>query len=597
MAECAPLSREGVFLSVATVLARPVEKPGRNVHCGRQSRRSSRIIGETTAELWDESANPQERELQLGKVQNLRVAARSLHGLEIPPGKAFSFWRQLGRPSRAKGYAIGRELREGCLIPTVAGGLCQLSSAIYNAALAAGLEIVERHAHSHPGVGLQAQENRDATVFWNYVDLRLRGDFAWRLEVSLSHDHLRVRIRSSEARRNQDGPEAPLPAEDRHETQQPNSCITCGTTSCFRQHTSQRYGRGTDGQAVVVDEWWPEWQAYLKDRDFRSALLCRPLNGRRFRKTNYQWDEWGFAQVTSATMVTLRRAWAVRRLREQGAARQRALLEWDRRLAREISRNLKAQHRHLVVSQNLLPYLWSDGVLGGRTFDVFMVRLPFQELHAELDRAAALHPEAKTCADFRAPDELVVAEMEALTAATQWITPHARIAQIGGPRSVRLPWVTGKLPAKPRHASRRVAFPASTLCRKGSYELREVARALDLEVVCLGNFLEGADFWSGIRLAPPAAGSWLEGIGAVVLPSFVEHRPRRLLQAIGAGTPVVASSACGLHGLSGVVEVTAGKVDELITALRPLVSPDQTCPLETISASRLATAASPVVPS
>jgi glycosyltransferase involved in cell wall biosynthesis len=157
--------------------------------------------------------------------------------------------------------------------------------------------------------------------------------------------------------------------------------------------------------------------------------------------------------------------------------------------------------------------------------------------------------------------------------------------------------VIGKRQARPRYPSRRIAFPASTLCRKGAYELREAARALDLELVCPGNFLEGADFWSGIRLARLDSGSWLEGIGAVVLPSFVEHRPRRLLQAIEAGVPVVASSACGLHGSPGVVEVTAGKVDDLVTALRSLVLPHHTGSLERISAASSVAAASPVVPS
>src|SRR6185312_11924849 len=115
-----------------------------------------------------------EQRLQLGKVQNLRAAAALLDGLEIPAGAPWSFWRQLGRTTERRGFAVGRELREGCLIPTLGGGLCQLSGAIYNAALEAGLEIVERHRHSHPGVGNLAAVGRDATVVWSYVDLRLR---------------------------------------------------------------------------------------------------------------------------------------------------------------------------------------------------------------------------------------------------------------------------------------------------------------------------------------------------------------------------------------------------------------------------------------
>lgn len=71
-----------------------------------------------------------ERSLQLGKVQNLRVATALLTGVAIPANQVFSFWRQLGRASRRKGFVEGRELREGCMIPALGGGLCQLSNAL-----------------------------------------------------------------------------------------------------------------------------------------------------------------------------------------------------------------------------------------------------------------------------------------------------------------------------------------------------------------------------------------------------------------------------------------------------------------------------------
>jgi vancomycin resistance protein YoaR len=130
-------------------------------------------------------------------VENLRHAARAFHGVEIPAGRVFSFWRQLGRTTKGKGFTEGRELREGCLVPAVGGGLCQLSGLLYQAALEAGLEIVERHGHSRVIAGSAAEKNLDATVFWNYVDLRFRSDVAWRVEVELSASDLVVRIRSS----------------------------------------------------------------------------------------------------------------------------------------------------------------------------------------------------------------------------------------------------------------------------------------------------------------------------------------------------------------------------------------------------------------
>ena len=84
------------------------------------------VAAEKRAPLWRE-ASAEEFPLTAGKVENLRIAARAFHGLEIPPGGVLSFWRQLGRTTRRKGFHSGRELREGCIVPAIGGGLCQLS--------------------------------------------------------------------------------------------------------------------------------------------------------------------------------------------------------------------------------------------------------------------------------------------------------------------------------------------------------------------------------------------------------------------------------------------------------------------------------------
>jgi hypothetical protein len=109
-----------------------------------------------------------ETNYQEGKVQNLQRAAAEINGAFLQAGKTFSFWKEVGRTSKRRGYAVGRTLQEGCLIPAVGGGLCQLSNAIYDAALQSGCEIVERHAHSQVVPGSTAAEGRDATVTWNY---------------------------------------------------------------------------------------------------------------------------------------------------------------------------------------------------------------------------------------------------------------------------------------------------------------------------------------------------------------------------------------------------------------------------------------------
>jgi glycosyltransferase involved in cell wall biosynthesis len=68
-------------------------------------------------------------------------------------------------------------------------------------------------------------------------------------------------------------------------------------------------------------------------------------------------------------------------------------------------------------------------------------------------------------------------------------------------------------------------------------------------------------------------GDWLAGASVVVLPAHVEHAPRAVLRAVAAGVPVVASTACGLAGLTGVREVAPGDVEALRAALQAACIP------------------------
>jgi hypothetical protein len=129
-----------------------------------------------------------------GKIHNIRNAIKRLDEIVVHQGEIFSFWRYVGKLTKSKGYVLGRELREGCIIPKIGGGICQLSNAIYDAALKANLEIVERHGHSAVIKGSLAEWGRDATVFWNYLDLRLKGSQNWQLQVKMDKERLTVSI-------------------------------------------------------------------------------------------------------------------------------------------------------------------------------------------------------------------------------------------------------------------------------------------------------------------------------------------------------------------------------------------------------------------
>ena len=187
------------------------------------------VIATSRTKLWTEN-EPEERFLVAGKIHNLRLAVKKLDGLEIPAASTFSFWRHIGRASRLKGFVAGRELREGCIIPNIGGGLCQLSNALFDAALQANCEIVERHAHTQVIAGSLAEKGRDATVFWNYVDLRFRSREAFRIEVSLNSEDLIVRFRGTATA------ERSIHQIERAvvQTSNPNSCATCEVGDCHR---------------------------------------------------------------------------------------------------------------------------------------------------------------------------------------------------------------------------------------------------------------------------------------------------------------------------------------------------------------------------
>lgn len=525
------------------------------------------VIAESKTALWTESSRA-EQSLLAGKVHNLRLAVKKLNGLEIPASRTFSFWQAVGRASRRNGYVAGRELREGCIIPSVGGGLCQLSNALYDAALKANFEIVERHAHSQIVAGSLAEQGRDATVFWNYVDLRFKSPNAFRIEVRLDKDSLRVRFKSAERKNNfvqiSKNGEGKNPES---QIQNPQSCATCGEESCFRSlkpDANLNFGRA----AFLVDEFAPELDEYVNRNRTAKDFLFVPLDGKRFRKANYAWTTSGFARTTQSLLVTLERSYKSRRLAAQGAARQLNLLAMSEKLAADYARRLAYDQTHVVVQQNLLPFLWREGVLGGRTFDVLMTALPMENLQQRLDVAAALHAESKTLGDFRADRSLVEAETEALRHAERIVTAHTAIADLFADRAEILDW---KMPApktfdKKPNGKFTVVYPAATVGRKGCYELREAIKDLDVKLITLGAMLEGEDFWRGVDWEK-GADDWLERADLIALPAFVEHRPRRLLQAAANKIPVVASLDCGLKNTAGVTNVAAGSVAELRGAI------------------------------
>lgn len=114
--------------------------------------------------------------LDQGKRSNVALAAPHFDGLVLSPERPLSFWRALGRCTEARGFRLGMELRGGCIVPTLGGGLCRLSNALFRMACELGWTILERHGHTMEATPPAPDEpvwGLDATVLWPHVDLRV----------------------------------------------------------------------------------------------------------------------------------------------------------------------------------------------------------------------------------------------------------------------------------------------------------------------------------------------------------------------------------------------------------------------------------------
>ena len=514
------------------------------------------ILATIRSSLWTTHGGTKDRALNAGKIQNLRAAISGLDGIEVGAREVLSFWRQVGKPLRRRGFVEGRELREGCMIATVGGGLCQLSNALHEAALDAGLEVVERHAHTRIVPGSRAEAGRDATVFWNYLDFRIRSRSPFRIEARLTADDLVLTIRGGIAGAFALVPELPAGAIA-------HDCLTCGQTTCHR-HNLDDLDTGAP-IAWLVDGASPEFVALLRDRAGPDDILMLP--SRRLGRAASGWPT--LAAEYSADLAALRRTLALRSA-GSGTPRARIVLDADARLAAAYARKLGAEHTHLVIAQPLLPHLWRLGALRGRSFEVLLDRLPIDAMHRVLDAAHDRYPDSTTLGDFRAPEAIAAAEREALGEAVRLITPHRAIAARFPPARVELiDWQAAR-PLPATRGGRTFLFAGPALARKGAHAMREAMEQLDIALLIERPGEERPGFWGDrdVRLLQGVP----SGLAGVILPAIVEHRPATLLRALAAGLPVIATEACGLPPQPGLTLIEPCDAAGLREAIRSLLS-------------------------
>ena len=105
---------------------------------------------------------------------NINLAAQAITGTAVMPGETFSFNQATGQRTLEKGYLPAAAIAGGATVDEVGGGVCQVSSTLFNAAAMADLTILSRSPHTWPSN--YVEKGRDATVNWPNLDFSFRND-------------------------------------------------------------------------------------------------------------------------------------------------------------------------------------------------------------------------------------------------------------------------------------------------------------------------------------------------------------------------------------------------------------------------------------
>lgn len=149
------------------------------------SDKATKLIGSFETVILDKSKS---------RVNNIKVASEIINGYVLQPGKVFSFNKVIGKRNAAKGFKKAIIILKGKRAYGRGGGICQVSTTLYNAVEKAGLEILERHSHSKDVN--YVPKGKDATVVYKYKDFKFKNtkEYAIKIICAIENDKVKVRI-------------------------------------------------------------------------------------------------------------------------------------------------------------------------------------------------------------------------------------------------------------------------------------------------------------------------------------------------------------------------------------------------------------------
>ncbi len=120
----------------------------------------------------------------VNRAYNVELATKKINGTVIMPGETFSYNKTVGSRTIEAGWKEGTAYIAGKVVPSVGGGVCQVSSTLYNAALLANLEITERTNHTFTVDYVAA--SRDATVYYGSLDFCFKNTRTYPIKIVAS---------------------------------------------------------------------------------------------------------------------------------------------------------------------------------------------------------------------------------------------------------------------------------------------------------------------------------------------------------------------------------------------------------------------------
>jgi len=178
------LKKPRIMIAIAIVVSMLT---GQAVHAASFFEQSERLTGSHTAQ------SPAKHEVigqfstkfnknSKARTHNLKLSSIAIDQYVIEPGDTFSFNDVVGYAGPQQGYQEAVIFVKGEEKKAYGGGICQVSSTLYNAAMAAGLEIVERHPHSKEVH--YVEKGKDAATSYGSVDLKFKNNFTYPVTIN-----------------------------------------------------------------------------------------------------------------------------------------------------------------------------------------------------------------------------------------------------------------------------------------------------------------------------------------------------------------------------------------------------------------------------